>query len=33
METDKATMDVPSPAAGIIRELKIRLATKLVRVV
>ena len=28
LESDKATMDVPSPAAGIVRELKVRIGDK-----
>jgi len=29
LESDKATMDVPSPAAGVVKELKVRLGDKL----
>ena len=28
LETDKATMDVPSPAAGVVKELKVKLGDK-----
>ena len=28
LESDKATMDVPSPAAGTVRELKVKLGDK-----
>ena len=29
LESDKATMDVPSPAAGIVKELKIKLGDRI----
>ncbi len=29
LETDKATMDVPSPAAGVVKELKVKLGDKI----
>ncbi|NDP43047.1 MAG: hypothetical protein GZ089_10090, partial [Aromatoleum sp.] len=29
LESDKATMDVPSPAAGVVKELKVKLGDKL----
>ena len=29
LESDKATMEVPSPAAGVVRELKVKLGDKL----
>src|SRR5450432_2898518 len=28
LESDKATMDVPSPAAGVVKELKVKLGDK-----
>ncbi|MEP7329739.1 MAG: biotin/lipoyl-containing protein, partial [Betaproteobacteria bacterium] len=28
LESDKATMDVPSPAAGVVREMKFKLGDK-----
>src|SRR3989442_13746919 len=28
LESDKATMDVPSPAAGVVKELKVRVGDK-----
>jgi len=28
LETDKATMDVPSPSAGIVKELKVKVGDK-----
>src|SRR5512140_1646386 len=28
LETDKATMDVPSPAAGVVKELKVKVGDK-----
>ncbi len=28
LESDKATMDVPSPAAGVVKELKVRSGTR-----
>ena len=28
LESDKATMDVPSPAAGVVRELKLKVGDK-----
>ena len=28
LESDKATMDVPSPAAGVVRELRVKVGDK-----
>ena len=28
LESDKATLDIPAPAAGVVREIKSRLATR-----
>ena len=28
LETDKATMDVPSPVAGVVKELKVKVGDK-----
>ena len=28
LESDKATMDVPAPAAGTVKELKVKVATR-----